>query len=77
MNVRKKAFTDFEDDEIRVFWKETVPNSEEDLLQVLCVGVCERMFNIEKRLFDELYQFEKDNGNGDFKEWLKKLVTPI
>ena len=46
-------------DELKVFWKETIENTEKDLLEALCVGICERMFSIEKKFWDELYQLER------------------
>ena len=48
LSIRKKPFIEFESDELKVFWKETIENTEKDLLEALCVGICERMFSIEK-----------------------------
>ena len=60
-----------------MFWKETIINTEKDLLEALCVGICERMFNIEKKFWDELYQLEKNNDSINFKEWLVKLLIHL
>ena len=57
-----------------MFWKETIVNTEKDLLEALYVGICERIFSIEKRLLDETYELEKNNENENFKEWLMKLL---
>ena len=35
-------------DELTVFWKDTIEHTEKDHLEALCVGICERMFSIEK-----------------------------
>ena len=59
LNIRKKPFIEFESDELKVFWKETIENTEKDLLETLCVGICESMFSIEKKFWDELYQLER------------------
>ena len=48
-----------------------------DLPKALCVGICERMFSIEKKFWDELYQLEKNNDNENFKEWLVKLLIHL
>ena len=50
-NIRKKTFTDFEGNKVRVFEKETITNLTIDLLPVLCVEICQRMFNIDKKGF--------------------------
>ena len=57
-----------------MFWKETIVNTEKDLLEALYVGICERIFSIEKKLLDETYELEKNNENENFKEWLMKLL---
>ena len=77
LSIRKKPFIEFESDELKVFWKETIINTEKDLLEGLCVGICERMFNIEKKFWDELYQLEKNNDSINFKEWLVKLLIHL
>ena len=46
-----------------MFWKETIVNTEKDLLEALYVGICERIFSIEKKLLDETYELEKNNEN--------------
>ena len=43
----------------------------------LCNGICERMFSIEKKFWNELYQLEKNNDNLNFKEWLVKLLIHL
>ena len=60
-SIRKKLFIEFESDYMKVFWKKTLVNTEKDLLETLCVGICERMFSIETKFWDELYQLEKNN----------------
>ena len=60
-----------------MFWKETEENTEKDLLEVLCFGVFERMYSIEKKFWDELYQLEKKNDNENFKESLVKLLINL
>ena len=77
LSIRKKPFIEFESDELKVFWKETIVNTENDLLEVLCVGICEGIFNVEKRFLDELYQLEKNNDNINFKKWLVKLLIHL
>ena len=77
MSIRKKPFIEFESDELKVFWKETRVNTEKDLQEALCVGICERMFSTEKQFWDEVYQFEKNNDDDNFKEWLVKLLIHL
>ena len=76
-SIRKKPFIEFESDELKMFWKETIVNTEKDLLEALYVGICERMFSIEKKCWDELYQLKKNNDNENFKEWLVKLLIHL
>ena len=77
MSIRKKPFIEFESDKLKVFWKETEENTEKDLLEVLCLGMFERMYSIEKKFWDELYQLEKKNDNENFKESLVKLLINL
>ena len=77
LSIRKKLFIEFENDELKVFWKEAILNTEKYLLDALCVGICERMFNIEKKFWNELYRLEKKNDNVNFKESLVKLLVNL
>ena len=77
LSIRKKPFIEFESDKLKVFWKETEENTEKDLLEVLCLGMFERMYSIEKKFWDELYQLEKKNDNENFKESLVKLLINL
>ena len=72
LSIRKKPFIVLESDKLKVFWKETVENTEKNLFEALCVGICERMFSVEKKFWDELYELEKNTDNENFKEWLVK-----
>ena len=63
LSIRKESFKQFESDNLEVFWKESIVNTEKDLLEALCVGICERMFSIEKTFWDGLYQSENNNDN--------------
>ena len=44
LNLKKKLFIEFESDDLIIFWKQTLLSVENDLLEALCVGICERMF---------------------------------
>ena len=61
LNIRKKPFIEFESDDLIIFWKETLLSAENDLLEALCVGICERMFTLEKKFWDELQELHKNN----------------
>ena len=39
--------------------------------------ICERMFNIEKKFWEELFQLEKNNDNENFKECLVKVMIRL
>ena len=56
LNIRKMSFIEFESDDLIIFWKETLSSAENDLLEALCVGICERMFTLEKTFWDELQE---------------------
>ena len=48
LNFREKLFFELESDDLIIFWKETLLSAENDLLQALCVGICELMLTLEK-----------------------------
>ena len=77
MNIRKKPFIDFESDDLIIFWKETLLSAENDLLEALCVGICERMFTLEKKFWDELQELHKNNTEEDMSNWLIKLQVHL
>ena len=62
LNIRKKPFTEFESDDLKVFWQETLAKTERDLLEALCVGICERMFTLESKFWNELRDLEEKHG---------------
>ena len=47
LNIRKKPFIEFESSDLKVFWNETTRKTEENLLEVLCIEICERLVTIE------------------------------
>ena len=52
LNIRKKPFIEFESDNLIILWKNTLLSAENDLLEALCVGICDWIFNILKiRIF--------------------------
>ena len=58
-NIRKKPSIEFESGNLIIFWKETLLSAENDLLEALCMGICERIFTLEKRFWDELQELHK------------------
>ena len=48
-------------------------NADNDLLEALCVGICERMFTLEKKFWNELQELHKNNTEEHIKNWLIKL----
>ena len=77
LNIRKKPFIEFESDELKVFWKETLVQTENDLLEALCVGICERMFKLEEKFWKELRGLEESHSPDVVKEWLVKLYVHL
>ena len=73
LNIRKKPFIEFESDDLIIFWKENFLSTENDLLEALCVVICERMFTLEKTFWDELQELHKNNREEDMSNWLIKL----
>ena len=43
LSIRRKPFIEFESDNLIVSWKETLLNAVNNLLEDLCVEICERM----------------------------------
>ena len=77
LNIRKKPFIEFESDDLKVFWQEALAKTERDLLEALCVGICERMFTLESKFWKELQDLEEKHGREEFKEWLVKLMVHL
>ena len=59
LNITKKPFIEFESEVLIIFWKETLLSAENDLLEALCVEICERMFTLEKKVLGRIESFGK------------------
>ena len=68
LNIRKKPFIEFETSDLKIFWNETIRKTEENLLEALCIGICERLFTIEEKFWAELRYLEKEQESEDLKE---------
>ena len=71
-----KPLIEFEKSNLKVFWNKTIKKTEENLLEALCIGICERLFTIEERFWAELRYLEKQQES-DLKDWLAKLVVHL
>ena len=60
-----------------MFWNDTIKKSEENLLEALSTGICEILFTIEGKFWEELRYLEKQQYSGDLKEWLVKVVVHL
>ena len=77
LSIPKKPFVEFETEYLRVLWNETVIRSEKDLLEILCIGICERLNNIERRFWAEVQQLQESKTDDHFKDWLVKLLVHL
>ena len=77
LDMQKKRFIEFETNDLKVFWNETIKKTEENLLEALCIGVCERLFAIEEKFWAELRCLEKQQESEDLKDCLVKLVVHL
>ena len=77
LNIRKKPFIEFETSDLKIFWNETIRKTEGNLLEALCIGICERLFTIEEKFWAELRYLEKEQESEDLKEWLVKLIVHL
>ena len=77
LSIPKKPFIELETEYLRVLWKETVIRSEKDLLEILCIGICERLNNIERRFWAEVQQLQESKTDDHFKDWLVKLLVHL
>ena len=77
LSISKKPFIEFETEDLKVFWKETLIQSEKDLLETLCNGICERLNNIEGRFWAEVQQLQENNTDDHFKDLLVKLLVHL
>ena len=73
LNIGKKPFIEFGSDDLIIFWKETLLSAENNLLEALYVGICQRIFTLEKKYWDELQEIHKNNTEEDMTNWLIKL----
>ena len=48
LNIRKKPFLEFETSDLKVFGNETIKKTEENLLEALCIGICERFLTYQR-----------------------------
>ena len=76
LNMSTKPLIEFEKSNLKVFWNKTIKKTEENLLEALCIGICERLFTIEERFWAELCYLEKQQES-DLKDWLAKLVVHL
>ena len=72
LNIRKKPFIEFESDDLIISWKETFLSAENDLLGALCVGICERIFTLEKKFWDKFHELHKNSTEEGMRNWLIK-----
>ena len=77
LSISKKPFIEFEMNDLKVFWKETLIQSEKDLLETLPIGICERLNYIERRFWAELQQLQENNTDDHFKDGLVKLLIHL
>ena len=64
-------------EDLKVFWKETLIQSEKYLLENLCIGTHERLNNIKETFWAEVQQLEESNTNDHFKDLLVKLLVHL
>ena len=77
LNIWKKPFIEFETSNLKIFWNETIKKTEENLLEALCIRICERLFTIEEKFWAESSYLEKQQESEDLKDWLVKLVVHL
>ena len=56
---------------------EILIQSKKDLPETLCIGICERLNNIEGRFLAELQQYQEKNTDNQFKDWLVKSLVHL
>ena len=66
-HTEETVIIEFETSDLKVFWKETIKKAEENPLEALCIGLCERLFTIEETFWAELCYLEKEQES----EYLK------
>ena len=77
LGISKKLFIEFETEDLKVFWKETLIQSEKYLLENLCIGIRQRLNNIEGTFWADVQQLEESNANDHFKDLLVKLLVHL
>ena len=73
-SISKKDFIEVVTENLKVFWKQALIKSEKDLLETLCVGICEKLIKNEGRFWVELQQLQESNTDDHFKDWLVTLL---
>ena len=70
----EKPFIEFEAGDLKIFWHETIKKTKENLLETLCIEICERLFTVKEKFWAELHYLEKEQEPED---WLITLILHL
>ena len=75
--IKKDLFIKFESDDLNVFWKNVITTTQEQLLDMLCIGISNRLFKLTESFWKEIDNLEKEEKCDAYKDWLVKIVIHI
>ena len=75
--IKKDPFIKFESDDLHVMWKNVITTTQEQLLDMLCIGISNRNVKLTKSFWKEIDNLEKVGKCDAYKDWLVKLVIHI
>ena len=75
--IKKDPFIKFESDDLNVMWKNVIMTTQEQLLDMLCIGNSNRLFKVTESFWKEIDNLEKEEKCDALKGWLVKMVIHI
>ena len=57
--IKKDPFIKFESDDLNVMWKNVITTTQEQLLDMLCIGISNRLFKLTESFWKEIDNLEK------------------
>ena len=69
--IKKDPFIKFESDDLNAMWKNVITNTQEQLLDMLCNGISNKL---TESFWKEIDNLEKEEKFGAYKNWLVKMV---
>ena len=77
LRINKDPFIKFESNDLQVIWKNVITTTQEQLLDTLCIGISEKLFNFIDVFWKEIDVLEKEEKIELYKDWLVKILIHL